>query len=165
MSTPSSRFYQVARSRPGFAVVSILAVIALWVLLVSSNTVSIPNLPTIGRSSTPDLHDKAVESFVRTAVHNATLGFGATILISLESRTDRRDSLALIAAAQGIRITATINAVRGEEIAAKAKPDGKAQGTLDDVHWGSWRSHMNALKLVVETGVETALIIEDDVDW
>ena len=30
---------------------------------------------------------------------------------------------------------------------------------------GSWRTHMTALKYVVDHGLETALLLEDDVDW
>lgn len=30
---------------------------------------------------------------------------------------------------------------------------------------GCWRSHLNAYRYIVESGVETALILEDDIDW
>lgn len=96
---------------------------------------------------------------------NSTLGFGATILISLPERSDRRDAVSLIASTTGISISHTVSAVRGEDIAAKARPYGKAVGTLDEPHWGSWRSHLDALKYVVDNNLETALILEDDVDW
>ncbi|KLU83688.1 hypothetical protein MAPG_02739 [Magnaporthiopsis poae ATCC 64411] len=30
---------------------------------------------------------------------------------------------------------------------------------------GSWRAHLNVLRTIVEEGLETALILEDDIDW
>ncbi|KAL3428414.1 glycosyltransferase family 25 protein [Phlyctema vagabunda] len=96
---------------------------------------------------------------------NSTLGFGAIILISLPERTDRRDAVSLIASTSNITVTHTVAAVRGENILEKAKPYGKAIAELDDGHWGSWRSHLDALKYMVDNRIETALIVEDDVDW
>jgi len=158
--------FEVARSRSKASIcgVSTILVILIYVFAISAAPSGLLSLRG-SSSSIPDIHDKAVESFVASAVHNSTLGFGATVLISLKSRTDRRDSLALIGHAQGITITKTIDAVLGADIVDKAKPDGKAKGSLDQMHWGSWRSHMDALKYVVDSGVETALILEDDVDW
>jgi GR25 family glycosyltransferase involved in LPS biosynthesis len=45
----------------------------------------------------------------------------------------------------------------------KARPsDG---GFLRDEQWGCWRSHANMWKRVIDEKLETALILEDDVDW
>ena len=45
----------------------------------------------------------------------------------------------------------------------KAKPsDG---GFLRDEQWGCWRGHADVWKRVVHEKLETALILEDDVDW
>jgi hypothetical protein len=97
---------------------------------------------------------------------NSTLGFGATILISLPERSDRRDAISLITSVSNISITHTVDAVRGKDVSQKAKPGGKAITlNLVDAHWGSWRSHLNALKYVVDNRIETAIIWEDDVDW
>lgn len=158
--------FEIARSRPGASICGISIVLVLILCFAALiGTPSTASLHSLTGPSTPNFHDKAVEAFVNTAVHNSTLGFGATILISLKSRTDRRDSLALISNAQGISVTKVIDATLGGDIAEKAKPDGKARDSIDLVHWGSWRSHMDALKYVVDSGVETALILEDDVDW
>lgn len=99
------------------------------------------------------------------SVQNSTLGFGATILISLPERTDRRDAISLLTSLSSISITHTVAAVNGDVIVDKAKPYGKARTELDAAHFGSWRSHMDALKYVVDNRIETALILEDDVDW
>ena len=100
-----------------------------------------------------------------SSVHNSTLGFGAVVLLSLPERTDRQDAVSLIASRSGIQITKQIDAVHGEDIHYKARPFGKANSTIMDGYIGSWRTHMNALKYVVDQRLETALIIEDDVDW
>lgn len=65
----------------------------------------------------------------------------------------------------GVKITHTVDGVLGSSISAKARPYGKARDDVDDAHFGSWRSHMNALKYIVDNDIETALILEDDVDW
>jgi len=171
MNTKLRRFstpLEVARSKPKLSICGISAILVMLICVFALSTApAVTGLPSLRSSSsvTPDIHDKAVMSYVQSAVRNSTLGFGATVLISLKSRTDRRDSLALIGHAQGITITKTIDAVLGADIVDKAKPDGKAKDSLDQMHWGSWRSHMDALKYVVDSGVDTALILEDDVDW
>jgi len=38
-------------------------------------------------------------------------------------------------------------------------------GVLRDEQWGCWRSHADVWKRVVDEKLETALILEDDVDW
>ncbi|ODQ49826.1 hypothetical protein SAICODRAFT_10360 [Saitoella complicata NRRL Y-17804] len=106
--------------------------------------------------------------FSRDAIHdiqNKTLGFGAILLISLDFRTDRRDALTLITSTSDIEITEVIDGVRGESIHEKAHPTGEWPERVDMSHLGSWRSHMNALKYIIDNQIETALIVEDDVDW
>jgi len=71
----------------------------------------------------------------------------------------------LISSTSDVTISHTISAVRGEDIASKARPYVETVGKLDSPHWGSWRSHLDALKYVVDNRIETALIIEDDIDW
>ena len=95
--------------------------------------------------------------------HNETLGFGAVLLLSLPERTDRQDAVSLISSDSGIRITKTIYSVRGENVSTKARPYGGTK--LSPPYLGSWRTHMNALRYVVDERIETALLLEDDVDW
>lgn len=97
------------------------------------------------------------------AAMNATLGFGAILLLSLPDRTDRQDAMSLISSNSGIEITKTIYSVMGETVSSKARPIGSDH--ISPKYLGSWRSHMNALKYVVDNKIETALIFEDDVDW
>ncbi|KAF3915589.1 hypothetical protein ABW21_db0206977 [Orbilia brochopaga] len=98
-------------------------------------------------------------------VRNETLGFGAILMISLATRTDRRDAVSLIASQAGIKISHIVDAVRGEDIHQKAYPNGEARTKLPLPYLGSWRSHMDAFKYMVDNRIETALLFEDDIDW
>lgn len=99
------------------------------------------------------------------AVYNETFGFGAVVMISLPDRTDRRDAMSLLTSLYNVSITHTVDAVRGEAIAEKALPFGNARKTQDAGHMGSWRSHMDAFRYIVDNRIETTLLFEDDVDW
>lgn len=99
---------------------------------------------------------------------NATLGFGAILLLTLPDRTDRQDALTLITSNTGLEITKTIYSVRGEDISHKAMPFGDPSvfgKPIPKGYLGSWRTHMNALRWIVDNRIETALLLEDDVDW
>jgi GR25 family glycosyltransferase involved in LPS biosynthesis len=61
-----------------------------------------------------------------------------------------------------IRVT-RIPGVRGEDVLPKAKPN-KAESLLPGVI-GCWRAHADAWARVIDEGLETALILEDDADW
>ncbi|UZJ55632.1 hypothetical protein CBS101457_004952 [Exobasidium rhododendri] len=93
---------------------------------------------------------------------NSTLGFEKIYVLNLPSRVDKRDELALMAYASGVRLE-FLDAVTKEEIGslsiAQHAPD------MLPTLLGSYRSHINALRKVLEDGVESALILEDDVDW
>ncbi len=38
-------------------------------------------------------------------------------------------------------------------------------GLIRDEQWGSWRGHADVWRRVLNEKLETALILEDDVDW
>jgi GR25 family glycosyltransferase involved in LPS biosynthesis len=58
---------------------------------------------------------------------------------------------------------AVLHGVTGEEtIHSPAIP---TDTKLRPAELGCWRSHVNAWKHMLESGVETALILEDDADW
>lgn len=46
---------------------------------------------------------------------------------------------------------------------SKAKPGDEAR--LNPGQWGCWRSHANFWQKVLNERIETALILEDDLDW
>ncbi|POS79976.1 hypothetical protein DHEL01_v201618 [Diaporthe helianthi] len=105
-------------------------------------------------SSTPDIN----------RVTNDTLGFSKIFVVGLPERTDKRDALALTAALTGFHVD-FVDGVRGESIPDKAVPFGIDRHALMEANLGSWRGHMNAVRRIVEEDLESALIMEDDMDW
>lgn len=67
----------------------------------------------------------------------------------------------LMAAHSNISIT-HIPGINGSSIIEKAKPF-RTKVTLNEL--GSWRAHANAWRRVMDAPYETALILEDDLDW
>lgn len=97
-------------------------------------------------------------------IENSTLGFQKVLAIGLSERSDKRDALALTNSLTGFKIY-WIDGVRGQSIPNKALPFGVDRVKLWETDLGSWRGHMNAVQTIVEQGISTALIMEDDMDW
>ncbi|KAK9350499.1 hypothetical protein V1523DRAFT_355260 [Lipomyces doorenjongii] len=94
---------------------------------------------------------------------NESLGFGDVLYISMPYRTDRQDAMNLVASMSGIKLR-LVEGVDGESINLKAIPDN-ANPNLRASELGCWRAHANAWRFVIENNLETALILEDDIDW
>ncbi|KAK9367560.1 hypothetical protein V1509DRAFT_626308 [Lipomyces kononenkoae] len=92
---------------------------------------------------------------------NQTLGFGKIFYISMPYRTDRQDAMNLLASTSDLKIT-LINGVDGDGISPKAVPD---KADLRPSVLGCWRAHADAWRYVLDNNLETALILEDDIDW
>ncbi|KAK7202366.1 hypothetical protein BZA70DRAFT_103920 [Myxozyma melibiosi] len=120
-------------------------------------------LSSVSASTVSETHDIIADT------HNETLGFGAVLLLSLPSRTDRHDAISLIAAHTGIKITKTIYGVVSDDVDKKAYPYGDARKKFESDRFypylGSWRSHMDIFRYIVDNRIQTALILEDDLDW
>ncbi|ROW07444.1 hypothetical protein VMCG_03733 [Cytospora schulzeri] len=97
-------------------------------------------------------------------VTNSTLGFSKVFAIGLPERTDKRDAMTLTSALTGFDVE-WVDGVRGEDIPDKAVPFGVDRALLMETNLGSWRGHMNAIRRVVEENLDSALIMEDDMDW
>lgn len=97
-------------------------------------------------------------------VTNGTLGFGKVFVVGLPERTDKRDAIALSSSLTGFDIE-WIDGVRGESIPDKAVPFGIDRKVLMETNLGSWRGHMNAVRKIVVDNLDSALIMEDDMDW
>lgn len=95
---------------------------------------------------------------------NSTLGFQKIFVVNLPERSDKRDAMSLAASLTNISID-FVDGVRGETIPAKALPLHQESRTMPENMLGSWRAHMNAVRKVIEEGLSSALIIEDDGDW
>ncbi|KAL8356257.1 hypothetical protein RB601_001527 [Gaeumannomyces tritici] len=98
------------------------------------------------------------------AVANDTLGFDKVFAINRPSRSDRRDSLSLAAALTGVRLSYS-DGIDGSEVEERVLPADSEGKRIRKGNVGSWRAHMNVLRTIVEEGLETALILEDDIDW
>ncbi|PQE25029.1 glycosyltransferase family 25 protein [Rutstroemia sp. NJR-2017a BVV2] len=94
-------------------------------------------------------------------VSNSTLGFQKVFVLGLEERSDKRDAFVLAASLTGFRVE-FIAGLKGDKLSDKARPPGLK---LVDGSFGSWRTHMNAIRRIIENNLATAFIMEDDVDW
>ena len=99
-------------------------------------------------------------------VTNSTLDFGKIYVLNLETREDRHDEMALIAAASGLKLE-FIAGVNSKTLDTQTLPDtyGTTEIILELAHLACYRGHANIWRQIVEDGVETALIFEDDIDW
>jgi len=120
--------------------------------------------------NTESIHRFGTEKKVLVDVsrtYNETLGFGRIYCINMPHRTDRRDALHLMSILSGITIE-FVDGVYGDKIDNRAligHPDrNMPEGEKDGV-WGCWRSHMDTILKFLDSGLETALILEDDVHW
>jgi len=99
-------------------------------------------------------------------VANSTLDFGKIYVLNLETREDRHDEMALIAAASGLKLQ-FIAGVNSKTLDTQSLPDtyGTTEIILEPAHLACYRGHANVWRQIVEDDVDTALIFEDDVDW
>lgn len=96
---------------------------------------------------------------------NRTLDFAKIYVLNLEAREDRRDEMTLLAAASGIELT-FVPGVNSKTLEPQSLPDSYAAGVImEPAHLACYRGHANIWRKIVEEGIETALILEDDVDW
>ncbi|ORY54723.1 family 25 glycosyltransferase [Pseudomassariella vexata] len=96
-------------------------------------------------------------------VTNNTLGFSKIFALGLPDRSDKRDAVALSSALTGFHVQ-WVDGVRGESVPDKAIPFGTDRQRYGQNELGCWRAHMNAARMIVEENLESALIMEDDVD-
>ncbi|KAI1277497.1 hypothetical protein F5Y07DRAFT_363145 [Xylaria sp. FL0933] len=97
-------------------------------------------------------------------IYNSTLGFQNIFIVSLPSRTDRRDGMSLSTALSDIEFE-FVDGVDGSTIPDKALPQYSADESPSHSTIGAWRGHLNAIREVVRRNLTSALILEDDADW
>jgi GR25 family glycosyltransferase involved in LPS biosynthesis len=73
-----------------------------------------------------------------------TMQFEKIFVVSIPSRTDRRDNMVLQAAVLNIELE-FIDAPKGEEVAEKAIPMDETSEHLEGGALGCWRGHMDAI--------------------
>ncbi|KAL1311588.1 hypothetical protein AAFC00_001704 [Neodothiora populina] len=94
---------------------------------------------------------------------NATLGFGGLFVVSGPG-SPRREGLIESANVTGLHFRfPELPKWSDEQIAAFRNNDEKTTITNGSIR--AWLSHNVVLKAFLESGLETALILEDDVDW
>ena len=98
-----------------------------------------------------------------SVIQNSTLGFGKIFAINLPERTDHHDGLVLASSVSAMHIE-FVAGVHGDAVLDKALPAKHAEGLTPAIK-GSWRAHINAISQVLEQNLESALIMEDDIDW
>ncbi|OOQ90679.1 hypothetical protein PEBR_03211 [Penicillium brasilianum] len=96
-------------------------------------------------------------------IMNATLGFNKVLAINIPSRTDKRDQLVLGSSLTGFVID-FIDGVDAKGINPKTYPYNWNQ-EHSATEYACLRAHLNAAQRIVQEGLRTALILEDDVDW
>ncbi|KAF7856014.1 hypothetical protein EAF04_009970 [Stromatinia cepivora] len=129
----------------------------LWILFLASNRSRqyITSIPT-RFSYVESMRGKPTVS----AAQNRTMGFGAILMAILPDRTDQIDTASLLSSYSDIDLT-IIDGVKS--VLEKTRPPGGAQLTKGQI--GCWRVHMDMMRYVVDHRLETALILEADVDW
>ena len=95
-------------------------------------------------------------------VTNSTLNFQQIFAINLPSRLDRKDLLTVMATCTNITVT-IVPGVR--TVSENSLPPPRIPGSLRMEEYAVWRAHANVWRRIVEDGLETALILEDDNDW
>jgi hypothetical protein len=93
---------------------------------------------------------------------NSTLNFQQIFAINLPSRLDRKDTLTLMASYSNLSIT-IVPGVR--TLAENALPPPRTPGSVRAEEYAVWRAHANVWRRIIEDGLTTALILEDDNDW
>lgn len=157
------RFRQIFIAVAAFATVTVL----YWVGTSEFATPSTPPETYEAVSSPEKLYGKEYKGRSSpdiSRVTNDTLGFSKIFVVGLPERTDKRDALSLTAALTGFHVD-FVDGVRGETIPDKAVPIGVDRHALMETNLGSWRGHMNAVRRIVDEDLESALIMEDDMDW
>ncbi|KAI0881917.1 glycosyltransferase family 25 protein [Annulohypoxylon maeteangense] len=148
-----------ARRLPNSILLGIVAffVFSLYLLSVKGETSAVPYFRAERmRASAPGITND---------IYNNTLGFEKIFVISLPSRTDRRDGMVLAAALSNLEID-FIDGVNGRDVPDKALLSSQEElKRLADPVIGAWRAHMNAIQEIVRRNLSSALIMEDDADW
>ena len=90
------------------------------------------------------------------------LQFQEIHLVSLPARSDKQDAHIVQAALTGFKIKIS-DGVDGTQVSNKALPLGMESVKPNII--GCWRAHLDVLRNMVANRIESALIMEDDIDW
>ena len=99
-----------------------------------------------------------------TSAANATLGFGGLYVVSGPG-SPRRKKLEQAAAVSELTLTIPDQVAWTDEHIAAFRWPKEEESKIGKGSVMAWLSHHLVLKAFIESGLETALIFEDDVDW
>ncbi|KAJ2598159.1 hypothetical protein H4R99_004214 [Coemansia sp. RSA 1722] len=91
---------------------------------------------------------------------NSTLGFERILVLNTPERTDRRRNMQALASYHDLKLDYSRTYNQRESDALAAKHGYLLNGT----HLACYLSHLNAYRRMVDENIQTALILEDDVD-
>ncbi|KAJ5948316.1 hypothetical protein N7466_001331 [Penicillium verhagenii] len=97
------------------------------------------------------------------AIENQTMGFGKIFAINLPNRPDKRDNIVLGSSVCNFQVE-FVDGVSPDAIPPKTypynwNPDHSAS------EYAARRAHLNGIRRIVEQGLDSGLIVEDDADW
>lgn len=95
---------------------------------------------------------------------NATLGFGGLYVVS-GPLSPRRDHLLQAAAVTELHLTIPQQPSWTEADIRRWRTDNESESLVGTGSVKAWLSHRLVLQAFLQSGLETALIFEDDVDW
>ncbi|KAF2646802.1 hypothetical protein P280DRAFT_441174 [Massarina eburnea CBS 473.64] len=147
----------------------IFAAIFILIFLVSLQRTFLPNInpsPQLSLYSSSTPYDPNIPSSLPSVpantTANSTLGFGAILAVSAAT-SKRRAGLLWAANLTAIEIVIPEQPVwTDEDLEAFRKKEGSR---IDRGSALAWLGHLNALKWFLGSGLETALVMEDDADW
>ncbi|KIW54944.1 hypothetical protein PV05_07264 [Exophiala xenobiotica] len=151
------------RGRGGIAIVILISVFFILALF-SFPSSSIPY--DVSRSARSNFNIHAFKDNLNH-IRNSTLGFQKIFGINLPERSDKRDATLLQGKVTNFTID-WVDGVVGSEVSPKALPYGLTSSQTFERKPGSvgcWRAHLNIYTRMIEQGIQTALILEDDADW
>ncbi|KAK9465387.1 hypothetical protein V1512DRAFT_242100 [Lipomyces arxii] len=141
--------------------VLITALIAIIVVITATKGISTKSYTTATVVAAPATSSN--RKVLSQQAMNETLGFGEIVVVSLPDRTDRRDALEIISAYTNLKLK-FVDGVDGSKMSKKEWPD-ETPKTFRDSMLGCWRAHANLWQYMLDSNLETLLILEDDIDW
>ncbi|PKY03435.1 hypothetical protein P168DRAFT_271585 [Aspergillus campestris IBT 28561] len=143
-STPQKRFARLVYVVGFFVVVSFVAY-------------SIPELGSLVRAT-----DSRRGRFL-DAIRNETLGVEKIFAINLPTRPDKRDSIILRSSLSGFHVD-WIDGVKPDQISPLSYPYNWNHDHAPS-EYAARRAHVDAMQQIVDKGIGSAIIMEDDLDW
>ncbi|RDA84131.1 hypothetical protein CP532_0111 [Ophiocordyceps camponoti-leonardi (nom. inval.)] len=134
---------------------------AIWILTTKLIRRAGPfSLPSTSFSSPSS---SSSSSSLSSSSNNSTLGFGRIYVVSQQS-SPRRNSIIQAANVTELTLTIPLQPIWTDEDERNFRLP-KDSSTIQRGSLRAWLGHLHALQQFLDSGAETALFLEDDVDW